>query len=105
MKLRTFFVTLILTLTVAATIYAKSYEVQLTEPAKAGKLELKPGQYTLTIEGDQATFRDVHRKSFTTAVKTENGSVKFKDTNVNYTGDHIKAIQLGGSTMTVEFVE
>lgn len=104
-KLRTFLFTLILTLAAAATTYAKSYDLELTAPARAGKVQLKPGHYTLTIEGDQATFRDIHREKFTTPVKTENGSTKFKDTNVNYAGDHIQAIQLGGSTTTVEFVE
>jgi hypothetical protein len=85
--------------------YAKSYEIEFHETTKAGKVELKPGVYRLVIDGDKAVFTDRHRASYTTPVKVENGTQKFKSTNVDSDGDHIKYIELGGSTAKVEFIE
>jgi hypothetical protein len=81
---------------------AKSYDIILSAPAKAGATELKPGEYKLKVEGSQATFTDAQSsKSFTVPVKVENGAKKFANTSVESTNqdgmDNIHAIDLGGS--------
>jgi hypothetical protein len=84
---------------------AKSYEIEIHEPTRAGKVQLKPGIYTLAVQGDSAVFTDHRRQSFTTPVKLENGNTKFKSTTVDSTTDHIRYIELGGSNTRLEFIE
>lgn len=80
---------------------AKSYDIELLATAKAGTVELKPGEYKVKVEGSQAVFTDAHGKSFTVPAKVENSGKKFSDTRVetvNQNGmDTIQAIDLGGS--------
>ncbi len=81
---------------------AKSYDITLMAPAKAGATELKPGEYKLKVEGSQAVFTDAQTsKSFSIPVKIESGAKKFDYTSVESTNqdgmDNIHAIDLGGS--------
>jgi hypothetical protein len=87
---------------------AKSYDITLDSRTMVGSTELKPGDYKLKVEGTQAVFTDVQSsKSWTAAVKVENGAQKFGQTTVESTqqGDmaHINAIDLGGSSTKLEF--
>jgi hypothetical protein len=87
---------------------AKSYDIILSGPTKAGTVELKPGQYKLKVEGTNAVFTDVNStKSFTTPVKVESADQKYDETRVQTTkeGDeeHIQEIDLGGSKTKLGF--
>jgi hypothetical protein len=87
---------------------AKSYDITLTSPTKAGSVELKAGQYRLKIEGTNATFVDADSgKSFTTPVKVETSDKKFDQTSVDTTKgsgtDVLKDIEFGGSKTKIEF--
>jgi len=81
---------------------AKSYNLVLSAPAKAGTTELKPGEYKLKVEGSQAVITgQQNAKSVTVPVKIENSDKKFDYTTVESTKqdgtDIIQAIDLGGS--------
>jgi hypothetical protein len=81
---------------------AKSYDIDLLATAKAGTVELKPGEYKLKVEGAQAVFTDVQSgKSFSVPAKVENSDQKFSNTRIesaNQNGmDTIQAIDLAGS--------
>jgi len=87
---------------------AKSYEITLSGPTKAGNVQLKAGLYHLKIDGSNAVFTDVDSaKSFTVPVKVENTDKKFDQTKVDATKDNgtavINDIELGGSKTKVEF--
>ncbi len=87
---------------------AKTFDVILTAPAMAGDTELKPGDYTLKVNGSQATFTDQNTfKSFTVPVKVANGPAKFDHTMVETTNqngmDNINSIDLAGSSTKLEF--
>jgi hypothetical protein len=89
---------------------AKSYDIVLTAPATAGKLQLKAGEYTLKVENNQAIFTDTQSgQKFTAPVKVENAAKKFDqtavDTKAQTGGDKIEMIELGGSTTQLEFSE
>lgn len=105
MKIRSLLTTAILALTILATANAKSYELQFETSMKAGKVQLKPGKYHLELRGNDAVFTDTHGGSQTTPVKVDNGTKKFPATGVDSVADQIKSISLGGSTMTLEFIE
>jgi hypothetical protein len=77
----------------------------VSKSTSPGRLELKPGVYSLVVQGENVVFHDESRKSYTTPVKIENGSVKFKTTMVDYVSDKIRYIELGGSTTRLAFIE
>ena len=87
------------------TVDAKSFSLDISTPLKVGKLQLKPGTYYLTLEGDNATFKDGHGESSTMPVKVENGNKKFKATMVGSVGDRVDYIELGGTSMRLRFTE
>jgi len=98
----------VLSLASLTIVSAKSYEIVLSSPTKVGTVQLKPGQYTLKVQGSNAVFTDVETsKSFTTPVKVENGNTKFDETKIqsNKQGDtdQIQEIDLGGSKTKLGF--
>ncbi len=105
-KLPLFFGTL--ALASVAMAGAKSYDVALSAPAKAGSVQLAPGEYKVKVEGSNAVFTDEHtRASFTVPVKIENRNTKFNSTALDTTKqgntDQITSIELGGSNVKLDF--
>ena len=87
---------------------AKSYSIAFRSPTIAGRAQLPAGEYTLKVEGSNAVFTNVgNHKSVTAPVKVENVDKKYGVTSVEaiQEGDaqHIKDIQLGGSTTKLDF--
>jgi hypothetical protein len=89
---------------------SKSYDVTLAAPSAVGDVMLAAGDYTVKVDGANATFTGTHSsKSFTTAVKVETAAKKFKFTAVDATKDgkteRINAIEFGGSNTKLEFTK
>jgi len=87
---------------------AKTYEITITAPTKAGSVQLKAGQYKVKVEGSNAIFTEMDSaKSLTTPVKVETCDKKFDDTTVQITKDgdinRLEEIDLGGSKTKLEF--
>jgi len=85
---------------------AKSYDVVLNAPAKAGTTELTPGEYKVKIEGSQAVFTNVlSNKSVSVPAQVENGQRKFPYTSLETISqdgmDNIQAIDLADSNTRV----
>ncbi len=109
-KMKKLFTVGILALCSLTIAIAKNYELTLSSTTKVGSLELKPGQYTLKVQGDKAIFTFVDTaKQFTTNVKVEATDQKFETTRVDAskTGnvDVVKDIELGGSKTRLQFGE
>ena len=108
MKPRTFLMAAALAILTLSVASAKTYDILLSSPTKAGNVQLKPGEYRLTVNGTKAIFTDVNSsKSFTTEVKVENSDTKFGDTKIDASSDGstsvIKDIELGGSKTKIDF--
>jgi hypothetical protein len=103
MTAKSLFIVGALTLSSLGIASAKSYDITLNAPTKAGATELKPGDYKLKVEGSQAVFTDAQNAKSVTSVpvKVENSDKKFNYTSVESTNqngmDQINAIDLGGS--------
>lgn len=87
---------------------AKSYDIVLDDPVKAGSVQLKPGAYTVKVKGDTAVFTAISNgKSYTTPVKLDNDGHKHDATAVRTVTENgaevLRLIRLGGSTTTLEF--
>ena len=98
----------VLSLASLTIVSAKSYEIVLSAPTKAGNVQLKPGQYTLKVQGTNAIFTSVDTaKSYTTPVKVENGNTKFDSTKIQSSKqgetEQIQEIDLGGSKTKLGF--
>jgi hypothetical protein len=83
-------------------VSAKSYSITLSNETKAGAVELKPGDYTVKVEGNNAIFTSTGgEKAGSVPVKIESTDKKFDNTSIittkNGDTDEIKEIDLGGS--------
>ena len=108
MKIKSLFLAGVLAIVTLSLAVAKSYDISFSTPTKAGSLQLKAGDYHLTVTGNKATFTDVKtQKTFTTDVTIQNAPNKFDVTKVETTtnGDAtiVKDIEIGGSKIKVDF--
>ena len=97
-----------LTFSVLAIAGPKSYSLTLSAPMKAGNVQLASGEYKVSVDGSNAVFTDTQtHKALTVPVTIENNAKKYPSTALDTTsqGDtaRIKAIELGGSTIKLEF--
>jgi hypothetical protein len=93
------------TLTVAG---AKSYGINLVNPTKVGSIQLRPGVYSVKVNGSNAIFTDEKTsQSYQVPVKVETTEKKFDDTRVQSSKDgdvdKIDEIDLGGSKTKLGF--
>jgi hypothetical protein len=108
MKLKTLTLTGALALSSLCLLGAKSYDITLDSPAKAGPLRLAAGQYSVKLQGTNAVFtNEENGKKFTAPVKVENKTKKFPYTAVEMSTANgtpqVDAIELGGSKTVLEF--
>jgi len=108
MRLRTLTLAGALALSSLSLLGAKSYDITLSSPAKAGPLQLAAGQYSVTLQGTNAVFTNEDSgKNFTAPVKVENKSKKFPYTAVEMStangSQQVNSIELGGSKTVLEF--
>ena len=87
---------------------AKSYQITVSNPTKAGTAQLKPGRYNVKVEGTNATFVEEGKNNgVTVPVKVKEGAKKFDGTRVHSAKDgdveKINEIELGGSKTVLEF--
>jgi hypothetical protein len=98
----------VLALSTLSLASAKTYEISLAGPSKAGSITLKPGQYRLKVDGSNAIFTEVETsKQFTVPAKVQTSDKKFEDTRVDAQKDSgtdvIKDIELGGTKTKIDF--
>lgn len=102
---------LIGTLALAGIASAKSYDnMILSKPAKAGSLQIAAGEYSVAVQGSIAVLTNVETgKKFIAVVKVEDSGVTFGKTAVarktTDAGERITAIELGGTSTTLELGE
>ena len=87
---------------------SKSYDLTFSSITKVGNVQLKAGDYTVKVSGDNAIFTQVETaKQFSVPVKVEAVDKKYEDTHVNAIKDGeteiVKEIELGGSKNKLEF--
>jgi uncharacterized protein YacL (UPF0231 family) len=87
---------------------AKTYAIDLFQPAMLGSTELKPGHYTVAVDGEKAVLRNGKLEG-EAAVKMEDADQKYDRTSVvllNSGGQmHIQEIHIGGTKMKLVFAE
>ena len=77
---------------------ASSYTITLVTPISAGDTQLKPGQYKVEVQGNQAIFKQ-GKTSLTIPVSVEKNATKYRYTSVESEGSKLNAIDLGGTDM------
>lgn len=97
-----------LALGLAAMASAKTYSIELFQPAMLGTTELQPGMYSVEVADQKAIVRmgKIHGEA---PVKMEDGDAKYSRTSVvllNSGGQmHIQEIHIGGTKMKLVFTE
>jgi hypothetical protein len=103
MKRRLLFAFALVGLAIAS---ARSYTVNLFQPAIVGNTQLKAGEYQVEVVDQKAVFRN-GRIANETPVKVEANDVKYDSTTVRFSnGDgkmHIQEIHLGGTKTKLVF--
>jgi hypothetical protein len=101
MKVARFLFGLILLAAVVASA-ASSYKVTLQSDLFAGDVQLKAGEYTMTLEGKQVVFKK-GKESFQIPFSIEKNEKKFKATTLEIDGSKIHSIDLEGTDMKIMF--
>ena len=87
---------------------ARSYTVNMFQPAMAGNTELKPGEYQVEVVDRKAVFRNGKIES-QTPVTVGASDVKYGSTTVRFSNSdgkmHIQEIHLGGTRTKLVFSE
>jgi hypothetical protein len=87
---------------------AKTYAIDLFQPVMLGSTTLKPGHYTVNVDGDKAVLRNGKIEG-EAVVKMEDADQKYDRTSVvllNNDGQmHIHEIHIGGTKMKLVFAE
>src|SRR5690349_6987224 len=85
---------------VAASANAKSYSIQLFEPAMLGATPLPAGEYKVEVNNEKAVVRNA-KTQCEAPVKVETADSKYNSTTVRFSnGDgkmHIQEIRVGGT--------
>jgi len=97
MRVKFLFAFAVLALALAS---AKTYTINLFEPAKVGNTELKAGTYRVEVMDQKAIIRSGKIES-QVAVKVESAQNKYNTTSVVYSGSEgmrqVREIHLGGT--------
>src|SRR5258707_13795176 len=94
-------------LAAVAVASARSYTVNLFQPAMFGTVELQPGEYRVEVNEKTAVIRNgkLHGES---PVKVENSETKYDKTTVRFDSGggkmKIQEIRLGGTKMKVVLI-
>jgi hypothetical protein len=86
---------------------AKTYTFSISNPAQAGNAQLKPGEYSLKVDGSQVVLMDKTGRRIEATAKIETAERKFDQTAVSISKaegtNRILWIALGGSKNRVVF--
>ena len=86
---------------------AKTYTFSIDNHARAGTVELKPGEYSIKLDGSKVVLIDKYRNRIETTAKWETVDRKFAQTSVSTERvegtTRILSIELGGSSNVIVF--
>ena len=88
------------TLALGVATAASAYKVTIPSDTWAGDTQLKAGDYKVTVEGNQATFK-MGKQTVQVPVSMEQATSKFADTTLESSGTKLQAIDLGGTTTKI----
>jgi hypothetical protein len=87
---------------------AKTYAIDLFQPVMFGSTQLKPGHYTVNVDGDKAVLRN-GKLGGEAPVKMEDAAEKYGRTSVVLLEEsgqmRIHEIHIGGTKMKLVFAE
>ena len=88
--------------TTATTYAASGYKVSLPEKMWVGSTELKPGDYRVEVNGNQATFK-MGKDSIQVPATVETAPTKFNFTEIAASESKLQEIHVGGTNTKIVF--
>jgi hypothetical protein len=92
----------IATLALGVASAASSYDIKLYDPMWVGATQLKPGDYTVEMQGDKAVFKS-GKKVIEIPATLGTNDQKFKSTTLLSLDKKIQEIDLGGTKSKIVF--
>jgi hypothetical protein len=97
----------LLTVGLAGLAAAKNYSFSMYDTAKAGNVQLKPGDYKVKVEGTKISVMDSDGKVITSKATLQPAEKKYEQTAVAMkkagNGNEIQWIELGGTKDNLVF--
>jgi hypothetical protein len=79
------------------------FKFTLSAPVTVAGAKLKPGDYKVDVEGSEASFKlDGKIVKVPATIQTETRA--FKETTMEATDSNVRAIHIGGTVISVQFV-
>ena len=78
---------------------AKTYSFVVSEPTNAGQAQLKPGEYSLKLDGSQVVLKDMTGRQIDVTAKVEPADRKFDETAVQQARRRTARIESSGSNL------
>ncbi|MEI9813003.1 MAG: hypothetical protein WDO18_10195 [Acidobacteriota bacterium] len=85
--------------TLALTAFGAGFTV--TQPIKAGSIQLKPGEYKFEMQGEKLVFKEGRTVVAEVPATTETAAKKYADTTYESSNGQIMAIRVGGTTTRI----
>ena len=83
---------------------ARDFKFQLPEKAQIGQIELRPGTYSLSVDGQTVVLKDKSGKTIDVKAKVEETDTKASDTRLGLSQDHqLVSVTLSGTRTRVVF--
>lgn len=105
---RNFLLALSVAALAVASASAKSYSIQLFEPAMVGSMALPPGEYRVDVDNQKAVIHNAKARC-EAPVKVEDADSRYGATTVRFANAdgkmHIQEIHVGGSKTKLVFNE
>ena len=88
-------------------VAAKNYSFSIGDQAKAGTASLKPGEYSIKVDGEQVVLTDKSGNRIDTTAKLETADRKFEHTAIATTdaegAKRIVWVEIGGTKCKLVF--
>ena len=86
-------------------VAAETYKFQLAGKVQAGQTQLKPGTYSLDVDGSTAVLKDRAGKTIDVKAKVEQTPDKAPQTLIGMKGEprRLASVTLGGTNIRVAF--
>ena len=105
--MNTFIRILAVGLLVCSLAFAQTYKFQITEKVQIGQTELKPGSYTVDVDGTKAVLKDKKGNTIDVKATVAQAPTKVNVTTFGFSPDpgtpKLTSVILGGTTIRVVF--
>jgi hypothetical protein len=84
-------------------VAAETYKFQLSEKVQAGQTQLRPGTYSLIVDGSTAVLKDKAGNTINVKANIEQEPKKASETSIGMRGEQLASVTFRGTHIRVVF--